>query len=111
MHTIRFKGYHSIYFVYYKNIIVSVLKKVNKNKWHLTFINPFFNYSEETFNSLKEAKRFIRVYLNRRYLADRYIRKTIELGATRVIEAIDKFKNQGAKKNDKPASKKEKSCP
>jgi len=41
MQTIRFKGYHSIYFVYYKNIIVSVLKKVNKNKWYLTFINPF----------------------------------------------------------------------
>ena len=91
MQTIRFKGYHSIYFVYYKNIIVSVLKRVNKNKWYLTFINPFFNYSEETFNSLKEAKRFIRVYLNRRYLADRYIRKTIELGVSRSMQAADKL--------------------
>ena len=106
MQTIRFKNYHGIYIVYYRNIIVAFLKKINKNKWYLTFINPFFNYSEETFNSLKEAKRFIRVYLNRRYLADSHIRKTIELAVSRAMQASDKLLSSliiGAKKDDKPA--------
>lgn len=93
MQTIRFKGYHGIYLVYYRNIFVSVLKRINKNKWQLVFVNPSFNWGDETFNSLKEAKRFIRINLNKYYVAERDFRKMIEIGTARVIKALEALEN------------------
>lgn len=91
MQTIRFKGYRGIYIVYYKNIRVSFLRKINKNKWNLVFVNPSFNWGDETFNSLKEAKRFIRIHLNKRHLEERHFIKLIGIGIIRLHR--EAFKN------------------
>lgn len=84
MQTIRFEwGYRGHYLVYYRSIRVAALIKNNKNKWHLTFVDPFFNWGDETFNSLKEAKRFVRIHLNKRHLEERHFMKLIGIGITR----------------------------
>ena len=93
MQTILFKGYRGHYVVYYQNIRVAVLTKNNKNKWQLVFVNPSFNWGDETFNSLKEAKRFIRINLNKYYVAERDFRKMIEIGTARVIKALEALEN------------------
>lgn len=94
MQTIRFEwGYLGRYLVYYRSIRVAALIKNNKNKWHLTFVDPSFNWGDETFNSLKEAKRFIRINLNKYYVAERDFRKMIEIGTARVIKALEALEN------------------
>lgn len=91
MQTIRFRGCRGHYVVYFKIIRVATLIKNNKNKWQLTFDNSSFFYGEKTFNSLKEAKRFIRIKLNKYYVAERDFRKMIEIGTARVIKALEAF--------------------
>lgn len=91
MQTIRFKGIHGMYYVSYQNTKVALIVKINKNKWLCYAFDPIFRNKELVFKSLKDAKRFMRIRLNKFYLAQKYLIKTIEIRATPAIKAADKL--------------------
>jgi hypothetical protein len=91
MQTVRFKGFHGMYYVSYKNTKVALIVKINKNKWLCYAFAPIFKNKELSFKSLKDAKRYMRIRLNKFYVAQKHLIKMTEKGVTRVINAKDKI--------------------
>lgn len=99
MQTVRFKGFHGMYYVSYQKTKIALIVKINKNKCLCYAFDPIFKNKELSFKSLKDVKRYMRTRLNKFYVAQKYLIKKIEIGATPAIKAADKllehFRNLG----------------
>ena len=66
MQTVRFKEYFGgLYYVYYRTIPVGILMRTNENRWSLFSVNLIFSLEKYVFKSLKDAKRYSRIRLNK----------------------------------------------
>lgn len=81
MQTVRFKEYFcGLYYVYYKSMPVGILMRTNKNEWSLfSVVKLIFMLDKYVFKSLKDAKRFIRIRINKFDCGWKYFVKRIEL--------------------------------
>ena len=64
MQTIRFDICFLGYIVWYRNIVVGYVNKERKG-WKVITINPLIKIFNPELSSLKDAKRFIRIRINK----------------------------------------------
>lgn len=90
MQTIRFKEYFGgLYYVYYKSMPVGILMRTNKNEWSLfPVVNLIFMLDKYVFKSLKDAKRFSRIRINKFDCGWKYFVKRIELNNLKAEETV-----------------------
>ncbi|MTT64676.1 hypothetical protein [Parasutterella excrementihominis] len=97
MQTIRFDICFLGYIVWYRNIVVGYVNKERKG-WKVITINPLikiFNpeLSNQEFSSLNDAKRFIRIRINKFYCKFINFRKRINYVTSSVMAISEMLKS------------------
>lgn len=89
MQAVRFKEYFGgLYYVYYRTIPVGILMRTNKNRWSLFSVNLIFCLEKYVFKSLKDAKRYSRIRLNKFDFGWMHFVKRLELNNSLAEEQV-----------------------
>lgn len=95
MQTVRFEKYIGVfYFVYYKNLPIGLLTKINKNKWCFSTFGVIFKSEKYVFKSLKDTKRFLRIQINGFDCFWRQFVKRIEFNNSKAMDGLKKAISQ-----------------